>query len=141
MIRLQLVVPVRDENEASRSWQPAAQEPKKVQARLVGPVVVLEHEHRPGSPKLVEQRGGDLVRTRVSCQQLRELASDLRRNVRDGRKRAGREEGVTRSGEDTGAVLALGGEGADERGLTAARLGADQDEPPALLVRLSPGLA
>ncbi len=54
MIRLQLVVAIGDEDEASRPDQAAAEESKEVEARLVGPVVVLEHEHRPGSPKLVE---------------------------------------------------------------------------------------
>jgi hypothetical protein len=95
MIRLQLVVPVRDENEASRSWQPAAQEPKKVQARLVGPVVVLEHEHRPGSPELVEQGGRDLIRARVSLDQRRERTAGLLGDVRNRRERPGREQSVT----------------------------------------------
>jgi hypothetical protein len=141
MIRLQLVVAVCDENEASRACQPAAQEAKKVQARLVGPVVVLEHEHRPRSPELVEQRGRDLVRARVSLDQLRERAAGLRGDVRNRRERPGREQGVAGPDQDAGARLALGCECPDEGGLSATGFGADQDEPAAAFLRLPARLA
>jgi hypothetical protein len=86
-----LVVPVGDDQHGGCGTEPAGQEPEQVQGGLVGPVDVLDHQHRrhPCVQQPVEQGGEQHLPGCLFPEQLVEPAAERGGDVGQRAVRAG----------------------------------------------------
>jgi hypothetical protein len=128
---VELVVAVAGEDEGGDALHLAGQEAQDVQRRLVGPVEVLEHEDaRAPSGELANERTGDLVRSRLTGDQLLELAVSHLRDVEQRAERAGSEQPLAGAPQDPCRLATPVAERAQQGGLAGARLATDEDDRP-----------
>jgi hypothetical protein len=131
VVALELVVPVRHEQQATGSFQPPAQQPDDVQRRLVGPMDVLHDDDERLAAQL-EQCGGNLVRRAVRAE------NDSWPGLRDLQERSERTwsgDRVAGTTQDGKARRKLVAEPANERCLADACLAGDENEATGAAVR------
>ncbi len=123
------VVAERQDDEAPQATNAAGDEAQEVQRRLVGPVHVLDEEHRQmWAVEEVEQRGELLGARGAGATGRGERATDLRGDVEHRTQRTGRELAVACPDEPLG-VGELELQRVDERRLADAGLTGDEHQP------------
>jgi hypothetical protein len=126
------VVPVAGHDQGRQRLHPAGQQPQDVQGRLVGPVHVLEDEHRRAPcAELVRQRRHHLVGHRPTLDHRLELAAGRLGDAQERPERTRREQRVAGPPEDPPRLAAGFAEPPEERCLADPGLAADQQDPPA----------
>ena len=123
------IVAERQDDEAPQAADTAGDEAQEVQRGVVGPVHVLDEEHREvRSVEEVEQRGELLGTCGAAATRRGERATDLRGDVEQRPQRTGRELAVAGPDEPLG-VRELGLQRVDERRLADARFTSDEHHP------------
>ncbi|HEY1275473.1 MAG TPA: hypothetical protein VGF25_11200 [Thermoleophilaceae bacterium] len=127
---VELLLPVRRDDERRQRRDPPGQQTQQVEGRLVGPVEILDHEHRRApAAELLRQRRRERRRRGVLVGERRELAARVAGDVQEGAERPRGVEGVAAAPEQAGLRQA-GAEGAQERRLADARLAGHEHEAP-----------
>jgi hypothetical protein len=127
---VELVVAVRRDDEDGKRPDSSPEQPEDIERRLVGPVQILEDEHRAPGLQLLAESCEHLVGEGSGGDKLLEAATGICGHVGEWPERAWREQRVTCAREDSG-VRSSRAERADERGLADTRLAGDEDEPAA----------
>lgn len=91
MISAQLIVSISHKHETASPVDSTADEAKRIQRCLVGPVRVFDHHHRR-ELELTENRGQKSVATRLARHQMCDRPHVLKRSERPGGR-----EGIARS--------------------------------------------
>ena len=104
-----------------------ADDPQHIEGRLVGPVRILDHEHRR-DPQLLEQGHRDVARVAPGLDRFCERPAELDRNIGERPERRWGGEMLTRPGER--ASRGLRDEGTHERCLADPGFTPDEDNRP-----------
>ena len=132
MSTVELIVPVRHDDQRSRRLCPAAEKTQDIERRLIGPMEVLEDgDRRPPRRELLHERREHRVGLVAGFDDILESAARRRRDVEQRTEGSRRVEGIARAPENPRLVTALIAEMADERGLADAGLAGDQCETTA----------
>jgi hypothetical protein len=121
MCRLELVVPVGDNDQRGHRVEAAREQLEHVERRLVGPVEVLENENRTRPAQFVAQRRRNIVRVRSGPR----IAGD---KVEQWPQRARSEERLAHSPKNSALRLLGIAEPAHKRRLADSRLAVDEHE-------------
>ena len=142
MVCFQLVVAVGRDHERMDAVDPACDDSKDVQSRLVGPMQVLQHENCGRiQTELFHEDGGDAVRDRPRPDALVQLPACAFCDIDERPKRTRCEERVTSTDEKSRSSPALLAEALDERRLPNSRLTIDEYDAAASRTRLGECLA
>jgi len=131
---VELVVSECGDDQRIHRLHAASDDPEHVEGGGVGPVEVLEHDHRGRAlSKLAHQPGRELMRFRARSREreLLELASGQRGDVEERRQGSRRNQRIARSGHQLHGGGQRGREPADERCLADAGLSGHESQPPA----------
>ena len=135
-VRSQLIVAERDEREHGQRRDPAAEQLDDVERPLVGPVDVLDHEHRRGLVRQFgDERSHELVRHPPVGRKPTEVEAGVLRDVEERPECARREQPLARAPQHSGSWL-VRAELAEQRGLADARLASQKHHPPTAVGRL-----
>jgi hypothetical protein len=133
MGRLELIVAEARHHERSGRLDPAGNQPEQIQARLVGPVDILQHgDGGPGGAQFRQERGERLMRPGTAPDQRPEFARHLLGDIEERPERPRREQRITSPPQNPGRLTALTedrGEPAQDRRLADTRLPAQQHQP------------
>jgi hypothetical protein len=131
MVRGQLAVAVGQDQQRRQRGDAADQHGDQVVRRIVGPVHVLDDEHRGPrrSPQLLDHQVVDLVCCDPRRERLLERRGRSACQVPDGTERPRDHEVVAAADEDSGRRVQTIDEAPDERGLADPRLARDEDHP------------
>jgi hypothetical protein len=128
---IEFVVPVARDDECGDGLDSATEHRKDIERRLVGPVEVVQHEHRRRPlPEFTHECGRELVRPGTRSQKLLELPARDLGDVEEGAERTRREQSVAVTPQDPCRAGRLVAELPQESGLPNSRLAADEHEPP-----------
>ena len=133
MVACELVVSVRDDDEAGRGPGLPAQQPHNVQCAFIGPVRVLhdDDECLAGLRAAFEERRGDVVRSAPGAEGgPSEAALRALGDLEERPERARRGQRVAASPEDARARRQLVAEAPNQRRLADTRLAAHEDQAP-----------
>ena len=144
--RRHLAAAEREHEQRRNRRDPAAEDRDRVECRLVGPVDVLEHEHRrPRRPfQLGDQQALDLVRRGARVEGGLELDRDGADEVTDRAERTRDRQVVAGAEEHSRAGVEITCEARDELRLPDPGLAADEGDaplPPAAAARASASAA
>jgi hypothetical protein len=132
MAQLELVVAVGGEDQDGCGVGLPRQQPQDVEGGLVGPMQVLEHEHRRrAAGELARQRRRDLVRALLAGDDVREVAPGVLGDVEQRAQGARREQRVARAPQDPRGSPMVVGEAAHQRRLAGAGLAGHERHAPA----------
>ena len=126
-----LAVPEGEHEQHGQRADPPCEHGDHVERRLVGPVHVLEHEHRRlrRQRELGEQQAVDLVRRRAGGQRLLERRRQRAGEVVDRSERPRDREVVAGADQHPRVVVEIGEEARHERRLADPGLAGDDDDP------------
>ena len=126
---LELVISVAREHQRRHRGGRARQQHEHIERRLVGPVDILEHEHRgPAALEVPAQGRRDLMRTRSRLDERLELASDRGCDVPERAERSRGSQRRAGAPEDPQSLRVA--EAPQQRRLPDPRLAADEQDPP-----------
>jgi hypothetical protein len=123
---------VRRHEQGGQGADAPAQHGQRVERGVVGPVHVLEHQHRRPrrSLELLDQQVVDLVRRRAGRQRVREAGRDAAREIAERPQRARDRQVVAGARENARAAVEIVQEAPHQGGLPDPGLAADADGPP-----------
>ena len=134
VLAVQLIVAERPDDEHADRLDAAGEDAQHVERCRVGPVQVLDHDHkRRAFSQVAHQRRGKLVRfCAFSCQGLQLATGDLG-HVQERSQRPRRRKRVARSQEHLRGRGECGSKAPDQHGLADPRLSRHEDEPSTTL--------
>ncbi len=129
MAVLEFVVAIGGHDERAEPVKPTAQQPEHVERGLVGPLQVLEHQHRRRRAfDIPRKRREHLVWEATAPHELVELATHGLGDVDERAEVARSEQRLARAPQDPGRRFEGVAEAAHDRGLANARLASEQHE-------------
>jgi hypothetical protein len=128
---IELIIAIAAEQQRLNSLHATRNEPDNVERRLVGPVQILEDQHRRRRrPKLTQQRDRNIMSAGAALDSGPQLPLGHPSHVEQRSKRPRREQRLTRRPQQSYRTTQLVAEPAKQRRLTDPRLSAHQHHAP-----------